>query len=47
MKSDAEGLRVVIPVESEHHDALGVESPLLLKGDFEITVGYELFALTK
>jgi serine/threonine protein kinase len=47
MKADAEGLRVVIPVEREHHDALGVESPLLLKGDFEITVEYELFALTE
>jgi serine/threonine protein kinase len=47
MKSDAEGLRVVIPVEREHHDALGVESPLLLRGDFDITIGYELFALTE
>src|SRR5262249_37398053 len=46
MKADANGLRVTIPAEREHHDAVGVEAPVRLRGDFEITVDYELFALS-
>ncbi len=44
-KSDAEGLRFLVPAGRDDHKEVGVESPLRLRGDFEITLQYELLAL--
>jgi hypothetical protein len=44
---DAEGMRFTIPLKRDHVQAVGVESPLRLCGDFEITVAYELLSVPR
>jgi hypothetical protein len=41
-KVDAQGLRFTLPVQRANHDVVGVESPIRLRGDFELTLEYEL-----
>src|SRR5205823_3867 len=43
-RSDDEGLRFTVPAGRENVDVLGVEWAGRLRGDFDVTVGYELIA---
>jgi hypothetical protein len=47
LHADAEGLRFTIPIDREHYDAIGIEAPVRLGGDFEVTLTYEVFTLTE
>ncbi len=45
VKVDAQGLRFTVPAERPSSFPVGVESKLRLRGDFEITLAYELLAV--
>jgi hypothetical protein len=44
-KPDAQGLRFILPADRPNTNVVGVESELRLRGDFEVTLGYELLAV--
>jgi hypothetical protein len=45
VKPEAQGLRVILPAEkSGKYDAVGVARRLTVRGDFEITAGFEIVA---
>src|SRR5947209_1349283 len=45
VKTDAEGLRITLPARRQDVNAVGVELPCRIHGDFEMAVGYELLAV--
>jgi hypothetical protein len=42
IQPEAEGLRITLPPKEKTAAAVGIEADFPIKGDFEITVGYEL-----
>src|SRR5262245_54214119 len=46
-KVESQGLRITLPVERNDFGDVGVESQKILRGDFEITLAYELIAVPK
>jgi DNA-directed RNA polymerase subunit RPC12/RpoP len=47
VKSEPEGLRITLPGKAKSPDGLGVISRLPVKGNFEITLGYEIVQMDK
>jgi RNA polymerase sigma factor (sigma-70 family) len=47
VKVDPQGLRITLPAGRDDNGDVGVESQTILRGDFEITLAYELIALPK
>jgi RNA polymerase sigma factor (sigma-70 family) len=45
VKTDAQGLRISVPADRDDRNEVGVETPLRLRGDFEVTLDYDLFGL--
>src|SRR5438128_2650508 len=42
VKPEPEGLRITLPAKQKNPDAVGVAPKFSIKGDVEITVGYEI-----
>src|ERR1700722_17741804 len=44
-KTDDRGLRVTLTVERKHADVVGIEVPIWLRGDFDISFGYDILKI--
>ncbi len=47
VKSEPEGLRITLPGKTKSPDGLGVIARIPVKGNFEITLGYEILQMDK
>jgi hypothetical protein len=45
VRTDAQGLRITLPAQRKDNREVGVELPLRIAGDFDISMGYELLEL--
>ncbi len=45
IKTDASGLRITLPANRQHRGPVGVDLPIWLRGDFDVSLGYEFLAL--